>query len=126
MDLGAVRDQLRARLAIVAGLTAYDTVPSAPSVPCAVMHPGVINFHPVFGAGTTVGFNIQILVQLSDFRSAQDALDAYVSTGTNQSIVDALEDDACTITVTSADGYGMVAISDTSYAAVTFHVEVLV
>lgn len=126
MDLAAIRDDLKTRLATIGGITAYDTVPAKPEVPCAIVHPGLITFHRTFDRGSCdVRFTVVILVQCADWPSAQDALDSYVSTGTATSIVDALEQAAGgtdDITVETSDGYGTTTIGENMYGTVIFNV----
>src|SRR5688572_33027773 len=92
MNLATIRDDLKARLATISGLTTYDTVPAKPEVPCAIVQPTTITPHVTFEQGSSdVRFSVQVLVQCADWPSAQDALDGYASIGTGSSIVDALE-----------------------------------
>lgn len=128
MNLGLIRDDLKARLATIAGLTTYDTVPAKPEVPCAIVQPASVNVHVTFERGSCdVRFSVLVLVQCADWPSAQDALDGYVSIGTGNasSVVDALES-ATTgtedVTVETVDGYGTTTVGESMYGTVTFNV----
>jgi len=126
MDLAAARTAVKNRLATISGLTAYDTVPGSPQVPCVIVRPELIDLSAVFDVGPAdVRFALQVLVQLSDWASAQNALDAYISTGTSTSIADAFNAGAPNAAVLTADGYGHVDYGEVTFACVTFHVVVL-
>lgn len=126
MNLATIRDDLKARLATISGLTTYDTVPAKPEVPCAIVQPATITVHVTFEPGSCdVRFSVMVLVQCADWPSAQDALDSYVSIGTATSIVDALES-ATTgtedVTVETIDNYGTIQHGENQYGTVTFNV----
>jgi hypothetical protein len=126
MNLATIRDDLKARLATITGLTTYDTVPAKPEVPCAIVQPTTINVHVSFERGSSdVRFSVLILVQCADWPSAQDALDGYCSIGVVGSVVDALE--AATtgsedVTVETIDNYGTTTVGENMYGTVTFNV----
>lgn len=126
MNLAAIRDDLKTRLATIGGITAYDTVPAKPAVPCAIVQPGLITVHQTLDRGSCdVRFIVTILVQCADWPSAQDALDSYVSTGTATSVVDALEEAAGgaeDMTVETITGYGINIDGENMYGTVTFNV----
>ncbi len=129
MNITAIRADIANRLEAISGLQVYDKVPGNPQVPCVVIHPvsGVV--HDAFERGASgLRFGLQVLVQLADWPSAQDALDGYLTIGSPTSIVDAVElnltggDD---VTVENWDGYGHLSIGDTDYATVTLYAVVL-
>jgi hypothetical protein len=126
VNLSTIRGDLKTRLATIPALTTYDTEPAKPEVPCAIVVPASGTVHVTFERGSCdVRFTVQVLVQCSDWPSAQDALDGYVSIGTSTSIVDALEQAAGgaeDVTVETWDGYGMVQIGENQYGTVAFHV----
>lgn len=126
MNLATIRDDLKARLATITGLTTYDTVPAKPEVPCAIIQPTTINVHVTFERGSCdVRFSVLVLVQCADWPSAQDALDSYVSIGTATSIVDVLESPTTgteDVTVETIDNYGTVQVGENQYGTVTFNV----
>lgn len=128
MNLGTVRDDLKTRLAAISGLSAYDTVPAKPEVPCAIVQPTQIVPHKAFERGACdVEFRVQALVQCADWPSAQDALDGYINVGSSTSIVDALElgvGGSENVTVELIDGYGLTTIGENMYGTVSFHVVV--
>lgn len=126
MNLATIRDDLKARLATITGLTTYDTVPAKPEVPCAIVQPTTITVHVTFERGSSdVRFSVLVLVQCADWPSAQDALDSYVSIGTATSIVDVLESPTTgteDVTVETIDNYGTVQVGENQYGTVTFNV----
>jgi hypothetical protein len=128
MNLSTIRDDLKTRLATITGLTAYDTVPAKPEVPCAVVQPATITVHSSFERGSSdVGFTVLILVQCADWSSAQDALDGYCAIGASGSVVDALETAAGGsefVTVDTIDGYGTTTLGENMFGTVTFNVTV--
>jgi hypothetical protein len=128
MNLATIRDDLKARLATITGLTTYDTVPAKPEVPCAIVQPRSGLVHATFERGSgDIQVAIVVLVQCADWPSAQDALDASVGVGTTGSVVDALEltAGAAVLTVDTWDEYGTVTIGEAMYGTVTLHVTVL-
>lgn len=130
MNLATIRDDLKTRLATISGLQVYDTVPASPVVPCAIVTPSSIIVHAAFERGACeVRFTVQVLVQLAEWATAQDALDGYCAIGASTSVVDAIElqttggEDA---TVETVEDYGTTTSDDglTSYGTVTFNVVV--
>lgn len=109
MNLATIRDDLKARLATISGLTTYDTVPAKPEVPCAIVQPRSGLVHATFERGSgDIQVAVIVLVQCADWPSAQDALDGYMTVGAAGSIVDALEltAGAAEVTVVSWENYG--------------------
>lgn len=128
MNLATIRDDLKARLGTISGLQVYDTFPAKPEVPCAAVLPASGIPHSAMGPEADVRFAVQILVQLAEWSSTQDALDGYVSTGSAGSAIDAIEQ-ATTgtedVMVESWDNYGKADLEDgTSYGTVTLNVRV--
>jgi hypothetical protein len=129
MNIAAIRTDIQTRLQTIAGLQVYDTTPANPQVPCVIVYPISGLVHDAFDRGTeNVRFGLQILVQLADWPSAQNALDSYLTVGSTTSIVDAVELNLYggeDVTVENWDGYGHMAIGEVTYASVTFYVTVL-
>lgn len=132
MNLSTIRADIAARAATVSGLTGYARTPAKPEVPCAIVRPASIHPHSAFESAD-VRLAVQVLVQLSDWESAQDALDAYCSDGASslRAAIEAPGGSGGTenVTVESIDTYGHVSLGDSAntvdYASVTFNVLVL-
>ena len=126
MNISTIRGDLQTRLQTISGLQVYDTVPAKPEVPCVVVQPvsGVV--HGAFDRGASdIRFALQVLVQLADWEAAQNALDSYLTVGTPDSIVDAVELELFggeDLTAENWDGYGHISVGDTDYASVTLYV----
>lgn len=125
MNLSTIRADLKMRLATISGLTAYDTVPAKPEVPCAVVQPSLITVHKAFERGACdIEFKVLVLVQCADWPSAQGALDGYINVGSSTSIVDALETavgGSENVVVDTIDGYGTTTIGENMFGTVTFN-----
>lgn len=128
MNLSTIRDDLKARLATISGLTTYDTVPAKPEVPCAIVQPKSGLVHAAFERGSgDIQVAIMVLVQCADWPSAQDALDDYLGVGTATSITDALEltAGAAMVTVDTWNEYGLATVGESMYGTVTLNLTVL-
>ena len=128
MNLATIRDDLKARLATITGLTTYDTTPAKPEVPCAIVQPRSGLVHATFERGSgDIQIAVQILVQCADWPSAQDALDTYLSVGVTGSVVDALEltAGAAVLSVDTWNEYGLVSVGEAMYGTVTLNLTVL-
>jgi hypothetical protein len=128
MNLATIRDDLKARLATIGGLTTYDTVPAKPEVPCAIVQPKSGLVHATFERGSgDIQVEVTVLVQCADWPSAQDALDSYLSVGATGSMVDALEltAGAAVVTVDTWAEYGTATVGDAMYGTVTLNLTVL-
>lgn len=136
MNPSTIRDGLASRLATISGLQVYDTMPASVNVPCAFVLPDspAVFVHGTMGHGfCDVRFTVTVLVQLADWPSAQDALDAYVATGTSEtsSVVEALEATAVAVgggaqqvVVMEIGDYGTTEIGTDTYGSVVFNVRV--
>jgi hypothetical protein len=128
MNLGTVRDDLKARLATISGLQTYDTIPAKPEVPCAIVRPSSATIHATFERGSTeLRFDILVLVQAAHWPSAQDALDGYLAVGAAGSLIDAVEAFSTgqeDMTVESWDNYDLVQVGESQFGSVTLHVSV--
>lgn len=128
MNLATIRDDLKARLATISGLTTYDTVPAKPEVPCAIVQPKSGLVHATFERGSgDILVEVTVLVQCADWPSAQDALDSYLSVGVAGSIVDALEltAGAAVVSVDTWSDYGTANVGDALFGTVTLNLTVL-
>lgn len=129
MDLAARRTQLKTLLSTISGLQIYDTVPARINAPCAVIAPSSIDTNPVMGAGFfDIEFTVQLMVQLADWASAQKQLDGFLSTGTANSVWDALEKAGSQINMDMERGsYGTVSFDDgaSTFLSVTLRASML-
>jgi len=82
-DVKAIRDALKTRLAAVAGLRTFDTVPDSFSPPAAIVSPvpGTFGADVTMDGSQDLEFVVLVLVQKVSDRASQDALDTYLSTG---------------------------------------------
>lgn len=137
MNVAEIRDGLKRRVETVQGLRAYDKVPEKPEVPCVVVAPDepfISYLEAMAGGMTRLNFQLVLLVQRGNDRSAQDALDAYLSAGTSEplSIFDALMADrtlggleGVSATVRTAQNYGTaVTIGDSTFGQAVLKVSV--
>lgn len=127
MNLSTIRDDLKARLATISGLTTYDTVPAKPEVPCAIVQPKSGLVHSTFERGSgDIQVAVIVLVQCADWPSAQDALDTYMAVGATGSIVDALEltAGAAEVSVETWENYGTDSSLGDMYGTVTLNLTI--
>src|SRR3972149_433933 len=93
MSLSGIRDALKAALANINGLSAYDTAPDAINVPCAYIVPASGDYHRTFDGGE-MDHHLEVLVLVArwaDAGEAQDNLDAYLDPTGASSIKAAIE-----------------------------------
>lgn len=135
MNVGAIRDGLKARLATVPGLKAYDTIPEDVVLPAAVVVPDepFITYNLTINRGNvTLFFRVTLLASRTAIAEGQDRLDAYLSTGANEtkSAVDALYGDptlggaASSLVVTRVEDYGTAEIAGVQCLKADLMVEV--
>ena len=126
VNISTIRADIQTRLQTIDDLQVYAVTPASPQVPCVIVYPISGLVHEAFERGASnIRFGLQILVQLADWPSAQNALDSYLTVGTTTSIVDAMEQELFggeDLTVENWDGYGQVDIGGLSYASVTLYV----
>lgn len=104
MNLAAIRDGVRARLEMVPGLRAHDTIPDSISIATqgkakavAVVLPiegEFIIYHSTMGPGLCeIRVKVTLLASRASSGHGQEALDALLSSGTGQavSVLDAVE-----------------------------------
>lgn len=96
-DVKAIRDALKTNLQTIANLFAYDTMPSQPVVPCAIvtLAPGDDVTEMTMGGAVDIDFVVLVLVQKVVDSVAQDTLDTYLSAGSS-SVDTALNSSATT------------------------------
>lgn len=135
MDVAAVRDGLKVRLATVDGLRAYDTIPDSIAVPAAVVvpdEPFIDYLVAMQGGSVQLNFRVTLLTSRSSSRSGQDLLDDLLSAGTGEtrSVFDAIRADktlggvvADTIPFEAGD-YGMTDIEGQQYMKADIRVRV--
>jgi hypothetical protein len=106
-------------------------MPEDPNPPVAIVAPQSILYDTAMGRGLdTYNFTITVVVGRADGRSAQNKLDAYVSSTGSSSIKVALESDRkldgqCKdLRVTAMNSYGSISIGEIQYLAAEFDVVV--
>lgn len=130
--VAAIRDGLKTRLETISGLRAYDTVPGAPNLPCAIVMPDGIAYDTTCGRGAdTYAFLITVLVSDADSGLAQDALDGYCNGTGATSIKTAIEGEQTLgglvsyARVVALRDYGTVKAGGVDYLGGVFMLEVL-
>lgn len=122
-SFGAIRDALKVRLqTISATLEVYDVAPGQITVPCALIGVPEIEYDLSMARGADGWFiPVRIYVQLSDYKSAQDDLDAYLDSDSGKSVKAAIEGDATlggvasTLQVKEMRDYGEYTYGNTTY-----------
>lgn len=96
-DVKAIRDRLKTNLQTITNLFAFDTMPSTPVVPCAIVAPapGMFLADVSMDGVETLDFVVTVLVSKDVDTVAQDNLDTYLS-DTTADIVAALESSSTT------------------------------
>lgn len=133
LDVAGIRDGLKARLATVTGLRAYDTMPDKLDGPGAVVVPAepFIDYYQASSGGLVeIGFDVALLVPRSlGADRAQTLLDGYLSAGVATSVHDAIRadqtlggkvSDAVPHTV---GGYGTTTVNDVQYVTARLNVK---
>lgn len=91
-----LRDGLQARLATIANLTAYDTLPDIIMPPCAVVLPNQGLYEQTFGRGdmTQHQFELHLFVTLAGgIRNAEENLDVYMAASSTGGVYGAIHAD---------------------------------
>ena len=123
-SFSAIRDGLKTVLQTIdAGLEVYDTVPGQINVPCAIIGvPERVEYDLAIARGADGWFiPVRIHVQLSDYKQAQDELDAYLDSKAGKSVKLAVESDqtlggvASTLQVKEVRDYGEYTYGNTTY-----------
>jgi hypothetical protein len=132
-SLATIRDGLKTRLATIAGLATYDTMPDDVYPPAAIVGvPNRIGYDVAFrNAVANFQIPIRILAGRVVEAEAQDRLDGYISADGASSIRAAIDADptlnnaAHTTRVIEARGYGVYTVADVPYLGVELLVEVI-
>lgn len=95
MNLSAVRDGLKARLAGISGLRTFDVLVDQVPVPCAVVGgPERIEYDTTYRDGrVTLTIPVQVYVSRSSERAGQDTMDGYLASTGPLSVKAAIEGD---------------------------------
>ena len=124
-----LRTGIATNLATISGLRTSPTLPDNPNPPIALVTPISVSFDDSFKRGMqTYTFVISVIVGRVDERTAQNKLDAFVSSTGTQSIKLAVESDktlggnAFDCRVTEMRNYGQLTIGDVIYLSAEFTV----
>ena len=128
----AIRQALVSQLGTINGLRVTYFVPDNPNAPAAWVEPQAITYDTTFRRGMDeYDFDVTVLVQrMTDVRTAQDNLDAYVTPSGAQSVKAAIELDRTLgglvqdCRVTGLTSYGQASYGETTYLAAVFAVKV--
>lgn len=126
-----MRSGMATRLATISGLRVASELPDNPNPPIAIVNLRNINYDQAFGKGLAVyTFVVTVIVGRAAERVAQQKLNDYLDNTGNQSIKTAIESDktlggaAFDTRVVSLDNIGNVQLSDATYLAAEFTVNV--
>lgn len=129
--IDAMRSGMATRLATISGLRVASELPDNPNPPIAIVNLRNINYDQAFGKGLAVyTFVVTVIVGRAAERVAQQKLNDYLDNTGNQSIKTAIESDktlggaAFDTRVVSLDNIGNVQLSDATYLAAEFTVNV--
>jgi hypothetical protein len=124
-----LRTGIATNLATISGLRTSPTLPDNPNPPIALVTPISVSFDDSFKRGMqTYTFVVSVIVGRVDERTAQNKLDAFVSSTGTQSIKLAVESDktlggsAFDSRVTEMRNYGQLTIGDVIYLSAEFTV----
>lgn len=128
-SLTDLRVGIAARLATISGLRTAATVPDNPNPPIAVVIPNSVTYDETFNRGMqTYSFTVVLIVGRVDERTAQNKLDAFVSSTGASSVKLAIESDktlggkAFDTIVTEMRSYGQLPIGEVIYLSTEFTV----
>ncbi len=90
-----IREGLAQNLGSIPGLTAYDTEPDVPKVPCAWPWPqsDFINRETMHTGILRTEWTVSLLVAAADTGKAQNELDVYLTSTSGMSVMRAIETD---------------------------------
>jgi hypothetical protein len=127
-SLSDLRDGIATNLRTISGLRAIATVPDNPNPPLAIIYPQSMDYDESFNRGlTTYNFRLVVIVGRVDERTAQNKLDAFVSSSGSSSIKLAVESDktlggrAFDTRVSAMTNYGSIDISEVTYLSAEFN-----
>lgn len=135
INVGDLRQALGNTVASIAGLNHLGYTPDSVSPPC--FFPAEVTFDRTAAGGRTFGtlrgYDVacRVLTSRADDLSGQGLLDDYLSEGSSNNIVAALESDqtlggiAKTVLVERVDGYRLYTVGADLFYGATFHVSVL-
>lgn len=136
-DFAAIRDDIKARLETITGMSAgrvHDTVPSNPTPPCLIIAPAdpFIVYRSSTNS-TDLAFDLTLLVSKAWDRTAQDQLDSFLTDSGPKSIFAAIEGGGGDLdgavdyaTVTDARNYGLITYAGVQYLGCEFAITVAV
>lgn len=127
-----IRTGLAANLAAISGLRTYSFMPDNPAPPCAVSLPLSVQYDEAFNRGhDSLEWEVMVLVQNADERSAQAALDAYCDPTSASAVKTAVESDptlggaVIDARVTDMTAYQSLAVGEVQYLAATFRISII-
>jgi len=128
-SISSIRSGLATRLATISGLRTSATMPDNPNPPVALIMPSSVSYDDTFKRGMqTYVFNVLVIVGRVDERTAQNNLDAFVSSTGTSSIKLAIEGDKTLggvvfdTRVSEMRNYGQLPISEIVYLTAEFTV----
>lgn len=128
-SVGTLRTQLATNLATISGLRTNSTMPDNPNPPVAIVMPTSITYDDTFHRGMqTYQFIVLVIVGRADERTAQNSLDAFISSTGSSSIKLAIESDktlggnAFDTRVTEMRNYGQLSVGEVIYLTAEFTV----
>lgn len=128
-SISSIRSGLATRLGTISGLRTSATMPDNPNPPIAVVMPSSVSYDDTFRKGMqTYVFNVLVIVGRVDERTAQNNLDAYVSSTGNSSIKLAIEGDKTLggvvfdTRVNEMRNYGQLPVGEVTYLTAEFTV----
>lgn len=128
-SVGTLRTQLATNLATITGLRTNSTMPDNPNPPVAIVMPTSISYDDTFHRGMqTYQFIVLVIVGRADERTAQNSLDAFISSTGSSSIKLAVESDktlggyAFDTRVTEMRNYGQLSVGEVIYLTAEFTV----
>lgn len=128
-SISSIRSGLATRLATISGLRTSATMPDNPNPPIALIMPTSVSYDDTFKRGMqTYVFNVLVIVGRVDERTAQNNLDAYVSSTGTSSIKLAIEGDKTLggvvfdTRVSEMRNYGQLPVAEVVYLTAEFTV----
>jgi len=126
-SISSIRSGLATRLGTITGLRTSATMPDNPNPPIAVVMPSSVSYDDTFKRGMqTYVFNVLVIVGRVDERTAQNNLDAYVSSTGTSSIKLAIEGDKTLggvvfdTRVSEMRNYGQLPVGEVTYLTAEF------
>jgi hypothetical protein len=96
-----------------ATLRAYDFLPAAPQLPCAVVGwPSTLNPHAAFGDNPSMELPVYVMVAFNNNRSADDNLEQYIATTGDASVIAAVEAISAAYRVAEVRDFGVIAVGE--------------